>query len=185
MSDTDLPAASTPEALDAVFDMARQLTGAYHPEDRRAVLVWLSQVQLTKRRRQKYAAKEKAARDVALEETRRVRAEAREVRRTAETQAELVRLEQRTARDLEAAERATQALDPLTMTLVAFWRHVRQLEPGPRCRLCRGLGHARWQCQFEPGNNGQPYHDPVVFEALWRRGMKAYGRSYREGIVSR
>jgi hypothetical protein len=180
MNETDLPAASSPEALDAVFDMARQLTGAYHPEDRRDVLAWLSQVQLTKRRRQGYAAKEKAARDVALEGQRQARAEAREARRAAETAAELARLEQRTARDLQAAERATQALDPTTMTPAAFWRRVRQLEPGPRCRLCRGLGHARWQCRFEPGNNDQPYHDPVVFEPLWKRGMRAHGRSYRE-----
>lgn len=155
------PPINSVEAMDKVFQLAEAMTGCLARDECEGWRQWLIDVRRAKGRRAKYSAQEKAKRDEALKEVRAQRAAAR----AAKQEAQLAKDRERAVRQAEIDERR------------AFWAALELREPGPRCSLCRGLGHKKHECQFNPVNEGEAKHPKVVTLDLWKRALIGRGQS--------
>ena len=219
----EIPSIRDPQALTTVFEMARQWTGSFSPEDRSLWLEWLDELQGVKQQRATYSAQAKAEREVAVAKTKTAREEARQAKADAKAAVQAQRYADRARRYVErqeaitrkavvrreaqakrisdeeqarllAEERAKQkarrdeqkrvragvrakanAVRELDRDLTHRARLLRELEPGPRCQLCREPGHSKTQCRFEPSNNGDPVHEPYEHKPLWRLSLEMRG----------
>ena len=134
-----------------------------------------AQVKKYEERTRAYVARQEAKALASAQATER--AQAREERQGAQAKRE-AREAQKTQvkQQREEARRAEHEL-------VKLQRELRELEPGPRCQLCKEPGHSKQACQFLPENEGEALHDPYPHKPLWQVALERRGSMKPQGGV--
>jgi hypothetical protein len=166
----EMPSVRDPQALDTVFEMARLWMGSFHPDERNEWIEWLEAVQLARHQRAGYAAKAKAERAAVVEKAKAEREAARQSRLDVKAAAQTKKYADQAERYVERRKARELERD-----IVRRRQLLREMEPGPRCQLCREPGHSKSQCRFDPMNNGEPIHEPYPHKPLWQLTLEMRG----------